>query len=112
MPNCVPLLFFFSSLMPWLVVVILLASTNRATLTNVKAEEILKNGVRLANGQVVEADVLALANGFVKEILYGVEVVGKDGETLTEHWQKVGGLEAYNCYALAGLSNFFFTMGK
>lgn len=62
-------------------------------LTDEKAVEVLKNGVRLESGEVVEADVLVLANGFeTNQILQGTEVVGREGKTMTEHWEEIGGL--------------------
>ncbi|KAK4143386.1 uncharacterized protein C8A04DRAFT_37398 [Dichotomopilus funicola] len=82
------------------------------TLTNEKAVEILPHGVRMASGEVVEADVLVLANGFAtNQYLGGVEFVGEDGETLAEHWKPFGGPEAYNCTSLSGFPNMFFLLG-
>ena len=83
------------------------------TLTDEPTAEILENGVRLGNGEVVEADVIILANGFqTNDLLEGVEVVGRDGVTLKSHWKEFGGVEAYNCTAVNGFPNFFFTFGK
>ncbi|KAH6615834.1 hypothetical protein B0J18DRAFT_484567 [Chaetomium sp. MPI-SDFR-AT-0129] len=82
------------------------------TLTDEKAVEILPHGVRMASGEVVEADVLVLANGFAtNQYLGGVEFVGEDGETLAEHWKPFGGPEAYNCTSLSGFPNMFFLLG-
>lgn len=83
------------------------------TLTNEKVVEVLPEGVRMENGKVVEADVLILANGFVtNEYLGGVEIVGRGGETLNQHWESFGGPEAYNCTALSGFPNFFLVLGQ
>jgi cation diffusion facilitator CzcD-associated flavoprotein CzcO len=81
-------------------------------LTDDKAVEILPNGVRMQSGEVIEADVIILANGFTtNEYLGGVEVVGRGGETIKQHWESFGGPEAYNCTALSGFPNFFLVMG-
>jgi cation diffusion facilitator CzcD-associated flavoprotein CzcO len=83
------------------------------TLTDEPAVEILENGVRLRTGEVVEADVIVLANGFqMNDLLQGVDVVGRRGKTLKEHWEEFGGLEAYNSTSLNGFPNFFFTLGE
>ncbi|KAK4040095.1 monooxygenase [Parachaetomium inaequale] len=82
------------------------------TLTNEGVTEILPNGVRMQSGEVVEADVIILANGFTtNQYLGGVEVIGQDGETLEEHWGSFGGPEAYNCTAVSGFPNMFFLLG-
>lgn len=82
------------------------------TLTDATPVEILPNGVRMQSGEVIEADVLVLANGFTSnEYLGGVELVGRGGETVEQHWDSFGGPEAYNCTALSGFPNFFLVMG-
>jgi len=81
------------------------------TLTDEPAMEIVENGVRLRNGEVVEADVIVLANGFqMNDLLDGVEVVGRGGGTLKEHWK--GGVKAYNLTSLNGFPNIFFPLGE
>ncbi|KAK1753013.1 hypothetical protein QBC47DRAFT_453672 [Echria macrotheca] len=82
------------------------------TLTNEPAVEILENGVRLRNGDVVAADVLVLANGFQLNELQGdIKVSGRNGKTIEDHWDEFGGAEAYNCTSLSGFPNFFFLLG-
>ncbi len=56
---------------------------------------------------------IVLASGFqTNEILDGVEIVGRGGETLQQHCEAFGGPEAYNCAALSGFPNFFLLLGK
>lgn len=82
------------------------------TLTDERAVEILPHGVRMGSGEVVEADVIVLANGFETNAYLGeVDVVGRGGETLAQHWESFGGPEAYNCCALSGFPNMFFILG-
>lgn len=82
------------------------------TLTNSKALEILPNGVRTTDG-FHEADVLILANGFVtNNYLDSIKITGMKGLTLSEHWDRFGGPEAYNCSAVSGFPNFFLILGK
>ncbi|AEO59771.1 hypothetical protein MYCTH_54721 [Thermothelomyces thermophilus ATCC 42464] len=82
------------------------------TLTDEPVAEILPDGLRMRSGTVVEADVIIMANGFAtNQYLPGVEVVGRDGETLAQHWESFGGPEAYNCTSLSGFPNMFFLLG-
>jgi cation diffusion facilitator CzcD-associated flavoprotein CzcO len=83
------------------------------TLTDEAVAEILPHGVRMQSGEIVEADVIIMANGFItNQYLGGVEIIGEDGETLEEHWESFGGPEAYNCTALSGFPNMFFILGE
>ncbi|KAL2138869.1 hypothetical protein VTI28DRAFT_6089 [Corynascus sepedonium] len=82
------------------------------TLTDERVAEILPEGVRMQSGEVIEADVIVMANGFAtNQYLGGVEIVGRGGETLHEHWESFGGPEAYNCAAVSGFPNLFFLLG-
>lgn len=81
------------------------------TLTDEKPLEIVARGVRTATG-VVEADVIVLANGFItNEFLIGLDVRGRGGKTIQEHWKSFGGAEAYNCSVLSGFPNMFILLG-
>jgi cation diffusion facilitator CzcD-associated flavoprotein CzcO len=83
------------------------------TLTNEGVAEILPNGIRMQSGEVIEADIIIMANGFAtNQYLGGVEVIGRGGETLEEHWKSFGGPRAYNCTAVSGFPNMFFLLGK
>ncbi|KAK4664119.1 uncharacterized protein QC763_0082600 [Podospora pseudopauciseta] len=87
--------------------------SEKITLTNDKAVEILPHGVKMADGRVVEADVLVLANGFETNTPTTLlPVVGTGGHTLQEHWSETfPGPEAYNCTSLHGFPNFFLLWG-
>ncbi|KAK4166922.1 Baeyer-Villiger monooxygenase [Cladorrhinum sp. PSN259] len=81
-------------------------------LTTEKVVEVLPNGVKFESGEVVEADVLILANGFkTNTYLQGIEVIGRNGETMDKHWESFGGPEAYNLTSLSGFPNFFLLLG-
>lgn len=81
------------------------------TLTNSPIQEITENGVRTEEG-FVEADVIILANGFAtNQFLSAIDIRGRGGETLPEHWEEFGGAEAYNTTCLSGFPNFFFMLG-
>ena len=81
------------------------------TLTNEKPLEIVPSGVRTDSG-VVEADVIILANGFVtNDFLPDMEIRGQRGQTIQQHWESYGGVEAYNCSALSGFPNMFMLLG-
>lgn len=84
---------------------------DNVTLTDEKGLEIVPSGVRTAKG-IIEADVIIVANGFrTNSPLHGMEVIGRDGETMDEHWGSFGGPEAYNCTVLNGFPNFFMLLG-
>lgn len=91
-----------------------LHATN-VTLTDERVLEIVPEGVRTAAG-VIEADVIVLANGFVtgSNFFAGVEIVGRGGETVGEHWARLfgaGAAGAYNSSAMSGFPNFFALLG-
>ncbi|KAJ4287120.1 hypothetical protein N0V88_007742 [Collariella sp. IMI 366227] len=87
-------------------------NADNITLTNEKAVEILPKAVRMQSGKVIDADVLVLANGFVtNQYLGGIELIGRNGETLEKHWDSFGGPEAYNCTSLSSFPNMFFLLG-
>lgn len=83
-------------------------------LTDAKLEEVVPEGVRLADGRLVEADVIVGCIGFqTHDFLGSLEIVGVGGETAKQHWAKFGGApEAYNCSVMSGFPNFFTLLGK
>ncbi|KAH8898819.1 FAD/NAD(P)-binding domain-containing protein [Thozetella sp. PMI_491] len=82
------------------------------TLTDELAVEVVPGGVRKKDGSITEADIIICANGFVtNHFLGGMEVIGRGGKTVTEHWDSFGGPEAYNCSVLSDFPNFFMLLG-
>lgn len=83
-------------------------------LTNAPVAEIVAEGVKFADGRVVEADVIVMCNGFkMEDFMYPMEVIGVAGETAKQHWAKFGGApEAYNCSVMNGFPNYFAILGK
>ncbi|KAG5790367.1 hypothetical protein H9Q69_010558 [Fusarium xylarioides] len=80
-------------------------------LTDKPATEVTPEEVRVG-GQVVEADVIVLANGFeTGGFLKGIEVIGRNNENLHEHWERYGGAEAYNTTSVSGFPNLFLLYG-
>ncbi|KIV93232.1 hypothetical protein PV10_04462 [Exophiala mesophila] len=80
-------------------------------LTNKKAIESVPDGVRTEE-KTIKTDVIILANGFrTNDFVSPLKVIGRDGELLTEHWEKAGGPEAYNCSVMSGFPNFFLLLG-
>ena len=74
--------------------------------------EILPHAVRARDGTVTNADVIVLANGFeTNEYMHGMEVAGRGGKTVNEHWKTFGGPEAYTCSAMSDFPNFFMILG-
>lgn len=69
-----------------------------------------ETGVRTADGEVWDADVVVLATGFrATEMLGGIELHGVDGGTLTERW--TDGPEGYNATLVHGFPNLFIMTG-
>ncbi|OJD13591.1 hypothetical protein AJ78_05960 [Emergomyces pasteurianus Ep9510] len=86
-------------------------SADNITLTDAKALEIVPEGVRTDKG-LIEADIIALAIGFqTNQFLHQLEVVGREGLGLKEHWSKYPGPTAYNSSAISGFPNFFMLLG-
>ncbi|KAF9878989.1 monooxygenase [Colletotrichum karsti] len=81
------------------------------TLTDEKPLEITPDGVKTERG-FIEADVIILANGYeTNKFATGINVVGREGETLETRWEALGGEGAYNTSAMAGFPNFFLLLG-
>lgn len=82
------------------------------TLTDEKVLEVVPEGVRTEKG-IVKADIIISANGFVVNNFLGkMEIRGRGGRTIQEHWEEYGGPEAYNCSLLHDFPNFFMLLGQ
>ncbi|MCA5892502.1 NAD(P)/FAD-dependent oxidoreductase [Isoptericola sp. NEAU-Y5] len=73
--------------------------------------EIVPEGVRTADGVVHELDVLVLATGFdaVDGSYRRLDLVGRDGVTVDEHWRDAP--TSYLGVATAGFPNLFMVLG-
>ncbi|KAK2017528.1 FAD/NAD(P)-binding domain-containing protein [Colletotrichum eremochloae] len=81
------------------------------TLLDEPVQEIVPEGIRTKDG-VIEADVIVMANGFVtNNAVGGLNIIGREGETIDQHWESFGGPEAYNCTIANGFPNFFILLG-
>jgi cation diffusion facilitator CzcD-associated flavoprotein CzcO len=73
-------------------------------------DRITPTGIRAADGVERPADTIVLCTGFrASEYLRGVDVVGRDGTSLQEHWAGVP--RAYHGMAVPGFPNFFMLYG-
>ncbi|GAB1210831.1 hypothetical protein APSETT445_009629 [Aspergillus pseudonomiae] len=80
------------------------------SLTTAKILEIVPEGVKTSDG-IVAADVIVLATGFkTNQFTPFMDIVGRNG-SLTDHWKRYDGPEAYNCSAMSGFPNFFLLFG-
>lgn len=73
-------------------------------------EEIVEDGVRTRSGRTVKADAIILATGFeVFRMLFPMEIIGEDGTSLNEYWDKnhQGAAQAYLGTSIPGFKNFF-----
>ncbi|KAM5471068.1 putative cyclohexanone monooxygenase [Microsporum ferrugineum] len=81
-------------------------------LTDKKIEQIVPDGIQTSDG-FIPADVIVLATGFdtsdyMKETM---NIFGRGGKSVSEHWAEYGGPEAYNCSAMHEFPNFFMLLG-
>ncbi|KAJ6255883.1 hypothetical protein Dda_9342 [Drechslerella dactyloides] len=68
--------------------------------------------VHTSSGAEYPADVVVLATGYkTNDWIAPMDIVGRKGEHLTEHWSKLGGPAAYNCAAVSGFPNLFMVVG-
>lgn len=83
-------------------------------LTSDKVAEIVPEGVKFADGRVIEADVIVACTGFqMEDYTHPMEIIGVGGETVKQHWARFEGApEAYNCSAMSGFPNFFSILGE
>lgn len=82
------------------------------TVSEEKVVEVVPEGVRDATGKVTEADIIVLATGFeTNQFMDGIEIIGRGGKSINEHWAAWDGPQAYNCSALSDFPNFFMILG-
>ncbi len=73
-------------------------------------ERIEPEGIRLADGRLLEVDVIALATGFdAHAYMRPMRIVGSGGRTLEQEWAE--GPRGYRTVALPGFPNLFTMMG-
>lgn len=80
-------------------------------LTDEKGLEVVPEGIRTEKG-VIKADAIILANGFkTNHFFSNIEIIGRGGVSMGEHWDSFGGPEAYNCTVMSGFPNLFTSQG-
>lgn len=67
-------------------------------------------GVRTADGSLIELDMIVFATGFTLDFLNTITVVGREGETLADRW-RASGPRAYLGGTVPGFPNLFITSG-
>ena len=79
-------------------------------LVTASIERVTSTGIRTADGMERPADAIVLCTGFrAAEYLCGVEVTGRNGTSIHDHW---GGVpRAYHGIAVPGFPNFFMMYG-
>jgi cation diffusion facilitator CzcD-associated flavoprotein CzcO len=79
-------------------------------LVDQRIERVEPAGLRLADGRLVELDVLVYATGFrPMAVLEGVEILGRDGRRLAGDWRERP--QAHLGMGVAGYPNLFFLLG-
>ncbi|KZV62264.1 FAD/NAD(P)-binding domain-containing protein [Peniophora sp. CONT] len=73
-------------------------------------DSVCSEGLRLATGEVVPLDVIIFATGF-STLPARLQVSGRDGETLSQFFDSVGGPAAYLGLAVPHFPNLFMLLG-
>jgi 4-hydroxyacetophenone monooxygenase len=74
-------------------------------------DAVTPTGVRTSDGREHPVDVLVMATGFhTQRVLYPMEVRGRSGRTLSEHWD-VDDSHAYLGVTMPDFPNLFLTVG-
>lgn len=79
-------------------------------LTDAKTQEIVPEGLKTSKG-LIPADVIVLATGFKTNSTEFLDVRGRNGKMVSQHWTEFGGPEGYNCSVMHGFPNFFLLLG-
>jgi cation diffusion facilitator CzcD-associated flavoprotein CzcO len=73
-------------------------------------EQITPNGIRMADGRDIDADLLVFATGFqAHNYMRPMNLRGRDGVSIDDVWAK--GPRAYRMTAIPGFPNFFTVLG-
>jgi cation diffusion facilitator CzcD-associated flavoprotein CzcO len=74
-------------------------------------QEITPTGIRTADGQEQEFDVIVLSTGFIAaDIDLYTTITGRNGRNLIEEWKQTGA-EAYQGITISGFPNLAFMLG-
>lgn len=85
--------------------------SDKILLTDGKTKNITADGIETDKG-FIPADVIVLATGFqTNKFNPYMEVVGRTGQNVSQHWSKYDGPAAYNCSVLSEFPNFFMLLG-
>lgn len=80
-------------------------------LTTERITGFTEHGLKTTQRQM-DFDAVVLSTGFkIQEFLSPIEVVGKDGTTLNEHWKDTRGAQAYKASFVSGFPNFGIVFG-
>ena len=80
-------------------------------LTDERVVELTPNGIRTPEREY-PVDVIVYATGFnTSEYMGTMDIRGRGGESIHEHWKRQGGVGAYNCTAMNGFPNYFMLLG-
>lgn len=88
--------------------------SNVSLVPNDPVQTITSTGVVTQSGRAIRADAIVLAIGFATtRMLSPMEIRGRDGITLNEHWDRVtqGAPQAYFGTCVSDFPNFFILMG-
>jgi cation diffusion facilitator CzcD-associated flavoprotein CzcO len=80
-------------------------------LTNEVIVEFYDKGLRTSQRDI-PLDAVIMSTGFkIQEFLSPIKVVGRDGNTLNEHWKSTRGAQAYKATFVTGFPNFGIVFG-
>ncbi|PGH14620.1 hypothetical protein AJ79_02955 [Helicocarpus griseus UAMH5409] len=82
----------------------------RLFLTKDSITSVGPNSVRTASGAEYPADAIILATGFQFSQWIG-NIIGRNGVSMKQHWDRHGGFEAYKTVAMNEFPNLFYLLG-
>ncbi|KAF3914462.1 hypothetical protein AA313_de0203153 [Arthrobotrys entomopaga] len=86
--------------------------SDKVLLTKDDVTHVSEHAVHTASGKEYKADVVVMATGYkTNEWIAPLKIVGRNGETMSDHWKKIGGPAAYNTTAVSGFPNCFLIVG-
>lgn len=82
----------------------------RSEVVTAALEEVTPEGIRTADGRLIELDVIVYATGFTLDFLSTVDITGRDGVRLADRWAE-NDPRSYLGGTVPGFPNLFVTSG-
>ncbi|MER5181593.1 NAD(P)/FAD-dependent oxidoreductase [Streptomyces sp. NPDC002896] len=86
-------------------------ASDRADVVTSPLTEVIPEGIRTADGDLVELDVIIYATGFTLDFLSPIDITGRGGVRLADQWAQGEDPRAYLGGTVPGFPNLFVTSG-